>query len=143
MMAFRPKFPVADYLSHADFFSFPSGAKPSVPSDRIKTFSEVVAAPSNDSILIPNSNVVLPQINKSGAFHSVKINSDVYRQRLALCQHSLIARVVLNKGDNPWALPKLKARLSSLWGLKSWRLISLGRGFYHILLSAAVDKDLV
>lgn len=39
---------------------------------------------------------------------------------------------------------ELKNKLSSIWGLSSkWKLISLGRGFYHVILSSSAEKTTI
>lgn len=53
----------------------------------------------------------------------------------------MIGRVILSKGAQPWTVPKLKERLAVIWKLSSlWRLISLGKGFYDILLTSIKDN---
>ncbi|KAK3192977.1 hypothetical protein Dsin_024287 [Dipteronia sinensis] len=45
------------------------------------------------------------------------------------------------KGEEPWKILALKEKLQSIWKLNSqWRLISLGRGFFQILLNSEEDK---
>ena len=112
---------MTDYLSHADLFMLSVAKKIFVPSDShpIKSFAALVSANSIDPVICPQTDFVVPAISKPGVYQSVKINSKVFRQRLALCQHSLITRVVVNKGDAPWTLPKLKEKLSLLWNLKN------------------------
>ncbi|PON38969.1 Zinc knuckle CX2CX4HX4C, partial [Trema orientale] len=57
---------------------------------------------------------------------------------------SIKGRIFLSKGDSPWKLPDLKFKLQSVWQLPpSWRLISLGKGFFHILLPSEEDKNKV
>ncbi|KAK3193268.1 hypothetical protein Dsin_024578 [Dipteronia sinensis] len=47
-------------------------------------------------------------------------------------------------GERPWKLMDLNSRLSKHWMLNSdWRLISLGRGYYQILLKSPAEKNLV
>lgn len=48
-------------------------------------------------------------------------------------QISIIARVILSKEDKPWLL--LTSKLQKVWNLPNLHLISIGRGFYHVLLS--------
>ncbi|KAI9198247.1 hypothetical protein LWI28_012411 [Acer negundo] len=62
--------------------------------------------------------------------------------RLELCRNALIGRVVLSSGEQPWKLLDLKARLSKHWMLNSdWRLMSLGRGSYQILLKSSTEMN--
>ena len=51
---------------------------------------------------------------------------------------------MLIKGDVPWKVSELKNKLTKIWGLTSaWKLISLGRGFYQILLTSEHEKTRV
>ena len=94
------------YVSHSMLFS-PSGflqspavkdvsekSRTDVAPSSSKTFASVVA--SDISLPLPS-----PGIAKYGAYQAIRINSDVYSRRLALCQHSLIARIVLRKETLP------------------------------------------
>ena len=91
----------------------------------------------------PSDIIVSRAQTIAGSYQAVKINSKIYKQRLNLCQHSLIARVILTKGDQPWSFLKLKEKLSSISKISNWKFISLGKGFYQVLLSSKQDKDLV
>ncbi|KAI9152991.1 hypothetical protein LWI28_004119 [Acer negundo] len=83
-------------------------------------------------VIVPNSVVGLIQ-------SSVPI---VQGARLELCRNALIGRVVLSSGERPWKLVDFKARLSKHWMLNSdWRLISLGRGYYQILLKSPAEMN--
>ncbi|KAK2638453.1 hypothetical protein Ddye_026248 [Dipteronia dyeriana] len=78
---------------------------------------------------------------KNGDYVAIKVNPKAYEERLKLCSYSLIGRVVLLKGDEPWKVLALKEKLQSFWKLNSqWRLISLGRGFFQILLNSEEEK---
>ncbi|KAK0581163.1 hypothetical protein LWI29_010799 [Acer saccharum] len=78
---------------------------------------------------------------KKGDYVAIKVNPKAYEERLKLCSYSLIGRVVLSKGEEPWKILALKEKLQSIWKLNSqWRLISLGRGFFQILLNSEEDK---
>ncbi|KAI9193780.1 hypothetical protein LWI28_000133 [Acer negundo] len=47
-------------------------------------------------------------------------------------------------GEKPWKLADLKAKLQSIWKLStSWRLISLGKGYFQIMLTSVADKTCV
>lgn len=80
-------------------------------------------------------------VAKKGGFTSVKIPQHLLEKRLALCSNSLIGRLVLQKGDSPYKISFLKERLNAVWGLReAWRLISLGKGYYHLLLPSQAAK---
>ena len=78
---------------------------------------------------------------KKSDYVAVKVNPKAYEERLKLCSYSLIGRVVLSKGEEPWKILALKEKLQSIWKLNSqWHLISLGRGFFQIFLNSEEDK---
>ncbi|KAK2658156.1 hypothetical protein Ddye_004689 [Dipteronia dyeriana] len=78
---------------------------------------------------------------KKGICVAIKVNPKAYEERLILCSYSLIGRVILSKGEEPWKVLALKEKLQSFWKLNyQWHLISLGRGFFQILLNSKEDK---
>ena len=91
----------------------------------------------------PVETLPVPSVpSKKGGYVSVRVDPIAYQARLELCRNALIGRVVLSSGERPWKLMDLKARLSKHWMLNSdWRLISLGRGYYQILLKSPVEKN--
>ena len=46
----------------------------------------------------------------------------------------------LSKGNKPWPFVELRTKLASLWKISRWRLISLGKGYFQILLSSEDEK---
>lgn len=76
-----------------------------------------------------------------GLNQAIKIDSSIFRKRIDMCKYSIIGRIILLKGETPWPLPALKEFLASIWGLHSqWRFISLGKGYFHILLTSVEDN---
>lgn len=75
-----------------------------------------------------------------GEYVTFIVNLDPYKEGIKLCQFSLIDRVCLNKGESTWKLIDLKKKLQGLWHLDSWRLISLGHGYSHILLYSEEER---
>ncbi|POO00100.1 Zinc knuckle CX2CX4HX4C [Trema orientale] len=113
------------------------------------SFAQVLNAQVESSIRPPDSHVTLiaPELSKptlKGNYVCVKVNKQALKTRLDLCQYSLIGRIFLSKEDSPWKLADLKFKLQSIWKLSSdWRLISLGKDFFHILLSSEEEKNRV
>ncbi|PON53521.1 hypothetical protein TorRG33x02_305090 [Trema orientale] len=71
------------------------------------------------------------------------VNPMAVEERLNMCKFFLIGLVILSNGDKPWSLTDLKARLDSIWKISSWRLISLGKGYFLIMLTFEKDKTRV
>ncbi|PON36543.1 hypothetical protein TorRG33x02_349140, partial [Trema orientale] len=124
-----------------------------IPSKKVQdsgapSFAQVVnsLAGQDDVSLLPTPPISnnAPHASKptmKGNYVCVKVNEQALKNRLDLCQYSLIGRIFLSKGDLPWKLSDLKFKLQSIWQLSSdWRLISLGRGFFHILLNSPEEK---
>ena len=83
-------------------------------------------------------------LKQKGGYIAIKMIPTAYEKCLKLCSHSLIDRVFLSKGEEPWKLPTLREKLQIIWKLSSpWRLISLERGFYHIFLHSEEEKSCV
>ncbi|KAK0605024.1 hypothetical protein LWI29_021929 [Acer saccharum] len=94
---------------------------------------------------IQEDNVSSPSIlSKKGGYVAVQVDPSAYKSRLEVCKFSLIGRVVLSSGEKPWKVADLKAKMQSIWKLNSvWRLISLGKGYFQILLNSDADKNMV
>ncbi|XP_050217387.1 uncharacterized protein LOC126668218 [Mercurialis annua] len=109
-----------DVVSHKDMFAV--GAKPAA---RISYAATVAKSIQNIT------DCVETPVNKGG-YIAITINQEVYEQQIAMCQNALIARIILYKGESPWKLVELKKKLTEVWGIQtSWKLISLGRGYYQ------------
>lgn len=48
---------------------------------------------------------------------------------------------MLAKDEKPLSLYDQKTKLNSLWKLESWHLISLCKGYYHVLLHYDQDRN--
>lgn len=81
-------------------------------------------------------------VSTKGGFNSVKVPQNLLVKCIALCSaNSLIGHLILQKGEAPYTLPTLKITLTLTWGLKgNWWLISLGRGYYQIMLDSKESK---
>lgn len=54
-------------------------------------------------------------INKWGF---ILIRVDAHNSKVNSCKNSLIGRLILAKGEEPWKLKDLKAKLTSLWNIQ-------------------------
>ncbi|KAK3225744.1 hypothetical protein Dsin_005606 [Dipteronia sinensis] len=83
-------------------------------------------------------------LSKKGGYVAIRVDPSAYKSRLEVCKFSLIGRVVLSSGKKPWKLVDLKAKLQYVWKLASvWRLISLGKGYFQIMLNIDAEKNMV
>lgn len=93
------------------------------------------SVPSTNS---PNTPTMDQTVSRNGCI-SLSVNKKAYEERLNLCKHSLLSCVILTKGERSWKMIDLKKKLQEIWQLPNWRLISLGKGYFHILLQS--DED--
>lgn len=160
------------HLSHADLFSLaPKNQVTPVsngPSENPKksyadaalvnhstllinelTFPEIVYDHSEPSAVGPNITSTGTNISTPGQTAirnyciSISVNKKAYEECLNICKHSLIGRVILTKGERPWKMTDLKNKLQEIWQLANWRLISLGKGYFHILLQSDEDRKTI
>lgn len=75
-----------------------------------------------------------------GGLISMQIDDKAFQERLALCKHSFIAQLILLKGDSPPKLGGLNDKLNKVWNLQTWKLISLRKCYFHVLLYLEVDN---
>lgn len=71
----------------------------------------------------------------------ISMDTSVHQEKIKLLLFSLLAQVVLTKGNSSWKLEDLKTKLSNIWNLKDWRLVSLGRGYFHGMFQSKEEKD--
>lgn len=87
------------------------------------------------------SNENLPQPLIRGEQVSVKITQEVYEKGTAVCKHNLRGRLILNKGDKPYAKKDIQTKLQKIWKTTgNWSMTSLGRGYYEFFFATETDK---
>ncbi|KAK0591093.1 hypothetical protein LWI29_035565 [Acer saccharum] len=103
-----------------------------------KSYADLLKSPQEFIQPFPMSATPL----KKGGYVSFQVDPVAYQSRLDLCKNALIERVFLSSGERPWKLAELKAKLSTLWMISAdWRLISLGRGYFQIILKSLEVKN--
>ncbi|KEH27899.1 hypothetical protein MTR_5g048840 [Medicago truncatula] len=76
---------------------------------------------------VSNDNLSQPLIR--GERVSIKITQDIYEKGMTACKTNLRGRLVLNKGDKPFATKEIQSKLQKLWKTTgAWKMMSLGRG---------------
>ncbi|XP_058771932.1 uncharacterized protein LOC131645406 [Vicia villosa] len=87
---------------------------------------------------IPTSQ--LPQVIVKGDRLSITIPEDEYKAGLEECKNNLHGRILRLKGSSPLTIFDLRKKLAILWSnLKSWGVLSLGKGFYEFNFCSAED----
>ena len=77
------------------------------------------------------SNDNLPQPLIRAEKVSIKITEDIYEKGTNFCKTNLRDRLVLNKGNMPYATKEIKFKLHKLWKTtRAWHMLSLGKGYY-------------
>ena len=106
---------------------------------QIKSFAEIVK--NNQETTLPGSQDK-SLLSKKGEMICIKIDEDLYQQRLALCKPSMIGRIIQSRGETPWKINDLRMKLEDLWKPRaSWRLISLGKGYYNLHFTSQEDRE--
>jgi len=82
----------------------------------------------------------LPLPSIRGETLSVAISTTAYSRGVDYCKINLCGRLVLNKGDKPYATKDITAKLQRIWTVKGpWHMLSLGRGFYEFFFASQED----
>ena len=112
-------------LLHANHEAYLYQAPPTTSSWHQPRLSFATVIKGLSHVLVATSVV----LENKGSNALIKINEEAYTERLRLCDNALIGQVVLPKGETPWKVVDLKEKLSSIWSLKNWHLISLSWGY--------------
>jgi len=82
---------------------------------------------------VPSEPLPVPAI--CGETLSIRISNTTYSRGLDFCKINLRGRLVLNKGDKPYATKDITTKLQKIWKVKGpWHMLSLGRGYYEFSL---------
>ncbi|KAL8477324.1 hypothetical protein ACS0TY_029575 [Phlomoides rotata] len=77
-----------------------------------------------------------------GEFLSVTLDNLLVKRGVEELQNSLIARLILAKGDEPYPLEDLNRKLEATWNIYGgWRLVPIGRGYYNVQFPQLEDRD--
>ena len=128
------------YVSHVDLFCRPSLKSTALVIEITKpscSFYEVFLNKAPIPLPLPPISCA-PQ--QKDAYVSIKVNQVAFQERLNLCKYSLIGRVILGKGNKLYPLVDLCSKQSAIWKINCWRLISLGKGYFQILLTSEEEK---
>ena len=95
------------------------------PQPQSRSFAQALVA-SHSNV----TNVIMPQPTIRGDTLSIRITQPVYEKGVNVCKRNLRGRLVLNKGDKPYALKEIEDKLKKQWKTAApWTLLSLGRGY--------------
>lgn len=126
------------HFSHTTLFAKPivtaipnMNSIPNVPFEKIdKSYAEAVRVSSSllinetilpkfiydhsvPSITSPNTPTIGQMASRNGCI-SLSVNKKAYQERLNLCKHSLLGRVILTKGERPWKMIDLRKKLQEI-----------------------------
>jgi len=130
-----------NFLSSISADLFDWQAEMSVPATPPKAVRVVTPPPPVASLVISfaralttstkdASNDNLPQPLIRGERVSIKITQNIYEKGMAFCKTNLRGRLVMNKGDKPYATKEIQSKLQKLWKTTgAWSMTSLGRGY--------------
>lgn len=71
-----------------------------------------------------------PQIE--GGNLAIVLDEDEYSKGVRANQFSVIGRVLMQRGNSLPNTMELRRKLETVWGLSQFRILPIGRGFFHI-----------
>jgi len=102
------------------------------------SFAQALTASTASTKAASNDNIPQPFIR--GERVSIKITHNIYEKGMAFCKTNLRGRLVLNKGDKPYATKEIQSKLQKLWKTRgAWSMTSLGRGYYGFFFATEMD----
>jgi len=105
----------------------------------VSSFAQALTTSTRDA-----SNDNLPQPLIRGERVSIKITQDIYEKGMDVCKTNLRGRLVLNKGDKPYATKEIKSKLQQLRKTTgACSMMSLGRGYYEFFFATKMDMRTV
>lgn len=73
----------------------------------------------------------------------VEMDEEEYKKGMEERKYNIVGRFFLQKGNAPPTTMELKERLGIIWGLKSFKLVPMGGGNYHVVLHLMEDQSAV
>jgi len=129
----------AELAVPASLPSTPSTTAVPAPQPPLRSFAQALVASHGKA-----TNDNLPQPTIRGETLSIRITQPIYEQEVNVCKRNLRGRLVLNKGDKPYASKKIEDKLRKQWKtVAPWTLLSLGRGFYEFFFATESDLQIV
>jgi len=111
----------------------------STPAPPLRSFAQALVASHNKV-----TNITMPQPVIHGDTLSIRISQPIYEKGIDVCKRNLRCRLVLNKGDKPYASKEIEDKLKKQWKTAApWTLLSLGRGFYEFFFTNETDMQTV
>lgn len=119
-----------------------------VPPEKSRVTKEIsyaqatLCVPTNNISWVSDSYSLNP--TRKGDYFSISVDDEMYMQRRKVCEDSIIGCLVLSKGDRPWMFTNLQQHLHSVWNIQhSWRMVSLGKGYYNFQFDSEEDRNKV
>ena len=63
----------------------------------------------------------------------IRIDDDLYQERMALCKPFMIDRIIQSIGESLWKIHELCQKLDELW--------QVGEGYYNLHFTSQQDRD--
>ncbi|KAL8503471.1 hypothetical protein ACS0TY_022282 [Phlomoides rotata] len=113
--------PSTVFPQKSSFADVLAGSQPNAPREEI--YKEMVAT-------------------RKGEFLSVTLDTTLVKRGVEELQNSLIVRLILAKGEEPYSLEDLARKLEATWNIYGgWKLVPIGRGYYNVQLPNLEDID--
>jgi len=119
--------------------ALPSTTAVPAPQPPPRSFAQALVASHGKA-----TNYNLPQPTIHGETLSIRITQPIYEQGVHVWKRNLRGRLVLNKGEKPYAWKEIEDKLQKQWKTAApWTFLSLGRGFYEFFFVTESDLQIV
>lgn len=71
----------------------------------------------------------------------VQIDEEEHKEASEELQFSVVGKLILCKGELPHTTLDLKQKIVDFWGFTNFKIIPLGRGFYHVFLHSMAHQS--
>lgn len=114
--------------------------QPNIGWQKQRSFAEVISS-KPVAPAIPLEPFAMPRIE--GGNVTVELNEEECERGVIDNQFSVIGRLNLMKKDQIPTTKELRTKLAEEWNLESFKMIPIGRGFFHIFVQGMEEQSII
>lgn len=100
-----------------------------------------VEALTGSSVPVPIKPIPPPRYEGGNVI--VEVDDEDYEKEVRQCQFDVIGRIIMQKGDRPYSTLEIFDKLVILWGIQNFRIVPIGKGYFHVFLNSMDNQSLV